>query len=205
MRTQPTADPARSLDAAWTWVGSVGIAGSVPLALYVRSGSMNLLGAPGPLAQDGARISAAYWGLLLTSLALAVLGAIAFRYRSSGFTGAGVPWPRFSLVEADSRDRWLARSSFFGLTIIPLATWFISLFAYSKSRIALWDSRSALAEGFFSSRWEAIRASCTNQPCFRMHPTTDAQQWFTFLNEFGVVLFVGGAFYFWLRWLRMRP
>ncbi|MDM0109840.1 hypothetical protein QTH97_33330 [Variovorax sp. J22R24] len=156
--------------------------------------------------QDDVIVSVAYWGLLISTIGLAALGTIARRYKYMGYDRSGFAWPRFTLVEGDVRDGLAARGTFAVLTLVPLTGWIIALVAYSKSRIALWNSPVPLSDGFISSRVAAIQAACEGQPCFRMHPIDGvppfAMQWFSYLNDPALLVLSVYAVYVWARWMR---
>lgn len=193
-----------SLDTAWTWVGSTVTAVSVPLWLYIRSGTTFIIPRADATLQNDASITVAYWALLITAAGLAGLGAIALRYRRKAHRSASFGWPRFTLIESESRDTWVACGTFVAITIIPLAVFIASIKRYSDSRIALWHAHSPIAEGFFGSRLAAWRTPCDEQPCFRVHPLDDqaphAIQWITWLTDPLVVLITLCAIVLWCRW-----
>lgn len=198
-------DIKRSLDLAWTWLGSAVAGASVLIGFFVRSGQTSIFPSSevGGI-QDDVAVSVAYWGLLVSAGGLAVLGALACRYASKGYGDDGFAWPRFTIVEHDVRDSLVAVASLVILALLPLVLLVMSTVVYSKSQIALWNAHVPLADGFLSSRWAAVGTICMNQPCFRMHPLDGvkpyAMQWFTYLNEPLALALLAYAQYVWLRW-----
>ena len=202
----PTKKPeiARSLDTAWTWIGSILFASCVAVWFFIRSGGTSFFPSANNVLQDDAVVSAAYWGLLISGAGLCVLGALALRFKKKGFHKSGFGWPRYTLLEGDVRDGLVARVAFLAVTIVPGATFVAALVAYSNSRIALWNENVPLADGFIESRIAAFRSPCDDQPCFRMHPLDGVEpyaiQWFTWLNEPLVIVLFFIAIVVWLFW-----
>lgn len=195
---------APSIEQAWTITGSALVGICIPIFIYLRSGSTSIFQSKDASPQDDAGISLAFWGIMLTSIGLVILGALALRYKRQGFGQDGFNWPRFSKVEGDARDGLVAGAVLAVFTLVPVSTLVGSLIVYSKSRISLWDANLPLADGFITSRWAAVQTACNNEPCFRMHPLDghppDAIQWFTWINDPAIVVALGFAIFFWTRW-----
>jgi hypothetical protein len=138
-------------------------------AFFVRGG---LDTAPAPL---GALVSRGYWGLLL-SLAVASLmvWVCALYVRAARTEGHAVtPPPNTTFETKDGRSMLMT----WGSTIVFALTFLgaIAVFGvrYGDSRIHAWDARSPLADGFVSSRLDALRRGCPHQPCFSVAPRID--------------------------------
>ncbi len=127
----PTKKPeiARSLDTAWTWIGSIVFASCIAVWFFIRSGGTSFFPSADNVLQDDAVVSAAYWGLLISGAGLCALGVLALRFKKKGFHKSGFGWPRYSLLEGDVRVRRGARGASVSVTAAPVRSLLAGLLA----------------------------------------------------------------------------
>jgi hypothetical protein len=190
-----------SYDRVWSYVGQGVALLSVSLAWYARSGAFPII--PAASAADDMRVSASYWGLLIDSGALLILGLIALRYTSRRPNERldEPPWPRLVAIEEDDRD--VLVSSFLFATIIgvPLLSWIVCACKYAESYITPRYGKTrddALAQGFWSSRWEAFKHPLTSTPLHIYPP--NGIEYIPWLTDVALVGLTFLAIFVWIRW-----
>lgn len=166
----------------WTWTGHLFIPVAVVWAFYVRNG----LFADKP-PTEGAAISRAYWGLLVSLAAGAVLSWTVALYASAakGSHSTTILIPANTTFE-DETNRNLV-ISWASLCVFSLAIALaLSVFGvrYGDSLIHTWDAQSPLDHGFWSSRIKAYALGCTHQPCFAVGQRLDATGPIYGVNEY---------------------
>lgn len=155
----------------WTWTGQSFIPLAVAWAVYVRNG---LLADKPPT--DGAIISRAYWGLLITFAAGIVLSwTFALYARAAKEKHSSNPIPANTSFETENNRNLViswATVCAFGLAVtLALIVFGVR---YGQSAIYAWDAQSPLAQGFWASRIKAYELGCASQPCFAVGQRFDA-------------------------------
>jgi hypothetical protein len=165
------------------------------------------------LVQDDYKATVAFYGILLGTAALTGLGFLALTYAKTAFAERSFAWPKYQLLEGETRSVVVARLAFFGVLLPQVTNILVATIAYVKtSRIAAWNADIPLARGFFGSRLAAFRDSCAEQPCFRLAPLDGvapfAHQWFL-ASDIVVAMFLSCALASWItysvRAARLKP
>jgi hypothetical protein len=160
----------------WTFIGNWFIPLAAGWAVFVRAG---LTEQP----SEGALISRAYWGLLVTLVVGAVLSWVFALYAKDAVKihGESLFPPNTSFEDKVDRNLLISRGTFalFATSLLIALVLFAS--SYSDSVVHQWDAHDGLANGFWASRFEAHRLGCPRGPCFAM-----ASRWAGGTSLFGV-------------------
>ena len=165
----------------WTWTGQSFIPLAIAWAVYVRNG---LLAEKPPT--EGAIISRAYWGLLITLAAGTVLSwTLALYARAAKEKHSNILIPANTSFESETnRNRvisWATVCVFGIATTLALVVFGVR---YAESMIYTWDAQSPLAQGFWASRVRAYELGCASQPCFAVGQRFDANGPIYGVNEY---------------------
>lgn len=131
----------------WTFVGNWFVPLAAAWAVYVRNG---LTDKP----PQGAVVSRAYWGLIFTLIASAVLTWSFALYLKEAKRSAArlLAPPNTTFEEAGDRNAIISWGTvaFFAVCIVGAFILFGT--SYSESVIHRWEARTGLADGFWASR-----------------------------------------------------
>src|SRR5450759_4945916 len=182
----------------WTFVGQSFVPVAAAWIYFIRNGP-----------NEGALITRAYFGLLLTLLvAAALIWSLALYVRAAKAKSLlPVIPPNTTFEDLKSRNLLLSWGTLIGfVTAVAIA---MAAFGsrYSESRIYRWDAETPLANSFFESRKLAHQLTCLEKSCFAMGRRIDtnstdsakAAQYVPFVTDgslilLAVVLLAGAAF-----------
>lgn len=197
LASQPKTDKS-PYDSIWTWSGSTAASFSVLTFIFLATGSFSLFPNTDALVQNDLKATVAFYGLLVCTVSMAVLGVIAIVFSRSRFAQKRIPWPRFKIIEDEMRTPFVARLALFGVLFPPVINTIASAIAYYRtSHIARWNATNPLAADFVESRMIAMSVDCPKQPCFRFAARDgvepSAHQWFLFSDILLVISFAAAV------------
>ena len=205
-----------ALGRLWTWVGHLFIPFAFGIALFTRNGLFTQY--PPPLE---VRVSYAYFGLLLTITAGAVLvWTFALYVRAAKANGVRIIIPPNTTFEEITCRNPI-------VSVITIAIFLISIIvslitfgtSYSESNIYRWDDQQPLTYDFYQSRVLAHEQGCRHQPCYAVGQrmganriaTTGVVEYILYITDGALIvlsaILVGGIFYtlFVLFFVKRKP
>ncbi|WP_300063761.1 hypothetical protein [uncultured Roseobacter sp.] len=195
-------DHASPYDTIWTWLSSAAVGFAIVCLLLLTTGSASIFPDPNAVVQNDHKVTVAFYGVLVGTAALSSLGFLALTYAKTPFAKQCVAWPKYQLLEGETRSVMVARLAFIGVLLPQVTGILVASIAYAKtSKIAAWNADVPLANGFVRSRLAAFRSDCPEQPCFRLAPLDGippfAHQWFI-TSDILVVLLLSCAIALWV-------
>jgi hypothetical protein len=172
----------------WTFVGQSFVPLAAAWIYFIRNGP-----------NEGALISRAYFGLLLTLLvAAALIWSLALYVRAAKAKHLlpAIP-PNTTFEDLKNRNRLLSWGTLIGF-LIAVAVAMVAFGArYSESLIYRWDADTPLASSFLRSRKLAHQLTCSEKSCFAMGRRIDTNsadptkvaEYIPFVTDGSLILF----------------